>query len=44
VQVWAYFAKCIKGFACVTWGSPAKQKYAKALNYFEQEAHGFVIM
>jgi hypothetical protein len=31
------------GFACVTWASPAKQKYARAVNYFDQEAHGFVI-
>lgn len=30
-------------FVCVIWGSPAKQKYARAVNYLDQEAHGFVI-
>jgi hypothetical protein len=27
----------------VTWKSKAKQKYARAVNYFDMEAHGFVI-
>jgi hypothetical protein len=28
---------------CVTWENRAKQKYARAVNYFDWQAHGFVI-
>jgi hypothetical protein len=28
---------------CVTWENRTKQKYARAVNYFDWQAHGFVI-